>query len=241
MVARVGGSWGRDAVEDADGDGRDDVGTGAITRWSGLVGPSLLVSRSEGRNAQRYLEVDALAGYVATSRTDEDGLLFGLDTSYQLEVLRVGVRMVQGVGPTEDARAVLAHVGILVGSGPSYSHGAGCGVERTSDSTALALALDIPLGGFAIDLGYVTPGFGAELVWHVKHRSGCRSARRCLVFPSGDRDRVLQQTVLVGSPVRHVARRPRRERGADRASSSRSRAATRSHRRRRRAVTARRR
>src|SRR6478735_1977518 len=44
IAARVGRSWGRDAVEDADGDGRDDVGTGAITRWSALVGPSLLVS-----------------------------------------------------------------------------------------------------------------------------------------------------------------------------------------------------
>lgn len=199
LVARVGGSTGRDAAEDADGDGRDDRGTGAITRWSALAGPSLLVSRSEGRDAQRYLEVDALAGYVATSRTDEDGVLFGLDTSYQVAILRAGVRLIQGVGPTQDARAVLAHVGIVVGSGPSYSYGAGCGGERPSASTALAFALDIPLSGFASDLGYVAPGFGAELVWHMKHRWDVVAHGDLLVFPSGDRDRVLQQTLLAGA------------------------------------------
>ena len=54
-------------------------------------------------------QLDLLAGYQWTlSQPNEDGPAAGFDLSYSLEVVRTGIRVVQGFGDAKDARSVLA-------------------------------------------------------------------------------------------------------------------------------------
>lgn len=199
LVARVDRSSGRDAAIDANGDGRDDVGTENVTRVAVLAGPSLMfaVRRTD---ATRFAQLDLLGGYQwRLSSSGEDGPVAGFDLAYALEVARVGVRVTQGFGDAKDAHAVLAHVGFVVGAGPSFSYGAGCGIE-TKAVTKLALALDVPLFGFGLSsaLDYSLPGFGLEAAYHLAKAFDVTARADLLMFPNGDRDRTLYHSVLAG-------------------------------------------
>lgn len=199
VVGRVDRSTGRDAAVDQNGDGRDDVGTGPVTRVSVLGGPSLLFAIRHG-DAKRYAQLDLLGGYLWTiSQSGENGPLAGADLSYSLEVVRVGLRATQGFGDAKEARAALAHVGFVVGAGPSYSYAVGCGREEKDDSV-VALALDIPLFGYGLSsaLDYSVPGFGLETALHASKHFDVLGRADLLVFPNGDRDRAAYESVLSG-------------------------------------------
>ena len=84
---------------DDDGDGRDDVATGTVTRWTALVGPSLRFATHRSRELPRYWQLDGLVGLSASG--DQSGPIGALDLSYQFTAMRVGVRSLKGgdVGP----------------------------------------------------------------------------------------------------------------------------------------------
>lgn len=197
MVARIDRSTGRDEARDADGDGRDDTETGAVTRWSLLAGPSVILHVHRDREATRYWQVDGLVGLSRSG--DQSGPITAYDLSYQLVAARVGVRFMQGFGDASEERAVLLHAGLQLGAGPQYSYGAGCpSVEHHDRGSAWAVAMDIPLSGWAKNVGYVTPSFGLEGALHVHHRFDAIVRADLLDMPSGDRDRALHSSVLAG-------------------------------------------
>lgn len=202
IVGRVDRSTGRDAGLDVDGDGRDDAATGPITRVSALAGPSVILSTAHAERVARYVELDVIAGYARTaSQSGEDGLVVGADLSYQLAAVRLGLRALQGTtGDTREARTVLAHFGVVVGAGPNLGYGAGCG-RTESTSSGWALAFDLPLSGYALGtgLGYLAPGFALEGVYRAHAHFQAVVRGDLLVFPNGDADRVLHQTLLAGA------------------------------------------
>jgi hypothetical protein len=199
MVARVDRSKGRDEAIDNDGDGRDDAYTGAVTRWTALVGPSFRLSIHRAREGSRYWQVDSLVGLSRAG--DQSGLVTGLDLSYQFVVARVGARVLQGFGDAGDESALLVHAGFMFGAGPTYSYGAGCGVETRPRGSAWAIAMDVPLFGYAHGVGYITPAFGLEAALHVKPRFDLIVRGDLLDMPSGDDDRALHSSVLAGGRV----------------------------------------
>ncbi len=200
IVARIDRSSGRDEADDADGDGHDDTETGAVTRWSLLAGPSLILHVHRDRQASRYWQVDGLVGLSRSG--DQSGPITAYDLSYQLVVARVGVRFVQGFGDASEERAALLHAGLQFGAGPQYSYAAGCpSVEHRARGSAWAAAMDIPLSGWATDIGYVTPSFGLEALLHLHHRFDALLRADLLDMPSGDRDRALHSSALAGGRV----------------------------------------
>ena len=199
LVGRVDRSTGRDAAIDSNRDGSDDVATPPVTRVSLLAGPSVMFGVSHG-DALRFAQLDLLAGYQWTlSQPNEDGPAAGFDLQYSLEVVRTGIRVTQGFGDAKDARAVLAHLGVVVGAGPSFDYGVGCGRDD-KDESKLALALDLPLFGYGLTsaLDYSAPGFGLEAAYHVSHLVDLAAHADVMVFPNGDRERALYQTTLAG-------------------------------------------
>lgn len=196
LVARVDRSTGRDAATDEDGDGRDDIATGAVTRWTALVGPTLRLHTYRSRRTPRYWQVDSLVGLSRSG--DQSGPVTALDISYQLVVARLGVRVLQGFGDARDESAILVHSGLSFGAGPQYSYGAGCGQGSEPPGSAWAIALDIPLGGYAHGIGSITPGFGLEGALHVNEVFDGIVRADLLAMPSGDQNRALHQTVLAG-------------------------------------------
>jgi hypothetical protein len=202
VVGRVDRSNGRDASTDTNGDGRDDVSTGAVTRVSVLAGPTMMFAIGHA-DATRFAQVDLLGGYLWTlSQPHEDGPAAGVDLSYSLEVARVGVRAITGFGDAKDAHAVLAHVGFVLGAGPNFDYSAGCGHEEKSP-TKVALAIDIPLFGFGLSsaLDYSVPGFGVEAGYHVANFVDVMARGDLLVFPNSDRERTAYQSVLGGARI----------------------------------------
>jgi hypothetical protein len=200
LVERVDRSTGRDAAIDGNGDGRDDVATGPVTRVSVLAGPAVMFGVHHG-DATTFAQLDLLGGYQwSLSQPSEDGPVAGFDLQYSLEVVRAGVRVTQGFGDAKDARAVLAHVGVVVGAGPNFDYAAGCGRDD-KDASKLALALDIPLFGYGLTsaLDYSVPGFGLEAAYHVSHYVDALAHADVMVFPNGDRERALYQTTLAGA------------------------------------------
>src|SRR5262249_44912772 len=149
-------STGRDEARDEDGDGRDDASTGAVTRLTVLAGLSLAPLITLDPELVRLLQVDVLGGYLSTrSHAGESGFALGYDMSYQLAIARLGLRTVVGYGGAKEERSVLVHLGFLIGAGPQFDYGAGCGRDPRPEGSSLALALDVPLGGWATELGYM--------------------------------------------------------------------------------------
>ncbi len=209
VVGRLDRSSGRDASIDQNGDGRDDVATGPVTRVSVLAGPSMLFAVRHG-DATRFAQLDLLGGYLWTlSQPGENGPAAGFDLSYSLEVARAGVRVTQGFGDAKDARAVLAHVGFVVGAGPSFSYPSGCGRDD-KDPSNVALALDIPLFGYGLtsSLYYSVPGFGMEGAYHASKLVDVLAHGDLIVFPGGDRERTVYQTVLAGARLDFLGKSP---------------------------------
>lgn len=197
FIARVDRSTGRDEARDEDGDGRDDVETGRVLRWTMMGGLSLRFHTLRDREAPQYWQVDSLVGWSRAG--DQSGLLVGYDISYQLVVARLGVRMLVGFGDASEERAALLHTGFMFGAGPQYYYGAGCShVEQAAPSSRAAIALDIPLSGWAQHGGYITPGFGLEGALHLHSRFDALLRADLLVMPNGDGDRSLHQSVLAG-------------------------------------------
>jgi hypothetical protein len=201
LVARVDRSTGRDKATDADGDGRDDIGTGPVTRVSVMGGPTVFFGVGHDKDIVRFLQLDLLGGYMWTlSQDNEDGFAAGADLSYTLAVARIGMRYTQGFGNAQDSRAALFHFGFLVGGSPSFGYGSGCGNE-TRTPTRLALALDIPVFGYGMSkqIDYVLPGFGLEGLYHVTPSFDGFVHGDIIDTPLGSGDRAIYQTVLVGA------------------------------------------
>lgn len=211
MVARIDRSTGRDEARDDDDDGRDDMSTGAVTRWTALVGPTLRFATLHDRSATRYWQLDGLVGLSRAG--EQSGVLAGVDLSYQLVIARLGLRALQGFGDARDESALLVHAGFMIGAGPSFSYGAGCGQERRERGSAWAIAMDLPIVGYAHRVGAITPGFGLEGALHLYPRVDALVRGDLLDMPSGDADRALHSSVLAGvradlsTSRRHGARR----------------------------------
>lgn len=212
-VARVDRTAGRDEATDADGNGRDDMGTGSIIRVDALAGPSFFLDYRRYESSTRLLRLDLLGGYVATrSPGSEDGPAAGFDLAYQLSSFRFGARFVQGFGGASDATTLLGHLGFVVGGGPHYTFD-DCG-GNDDRATRLALAFDLPIGGYGISsqLGYLATGLGIESLWHLSPVFDAVTRADILVFPGNDRDRVIHQAVLAGVRIDHGPRTERSER-----------------------------
>jgi hypothetical protein len=204
-VGRYDRSKGRDAGFDADGDGRDDVSTGAVTRHALLGGASLVLHDLSVGQVPTYVELDALVGQLWTSsHAGEDGVVAALDLSFQGPLLRTGVRVVRGL-TSDDVTLALFHVGLNYGAWRPTRPRSRCtdGAETAALGTRLAVGLDIPLGGAAIGtgLGVMVPGFGIEAAYHLHQNLDALVRGDLLVFPNGDADRVLHQSVLAGGRI----------------------------------------
>lgn len=211
VVARADRSSGRDEVTDADGDGNDDVQTGSITRFALLAGPSFVLDSARYERTTRFLRLDLLAGVLATpSQPGEDGPAAGVDLSYQVSVVRLGLRFVQGLGDAADASLLVGHLGIAVGSVPPRFDEQGCPPRRRS--SRLALGFEVPLGGAGLSgqLGYLATGLGVELAWHLWRRLDAVTHADLLLYPGSERDRVIHHAVLGGLRFDHGPKDRRR-------------------------------
>jgi hypothetical protein len=207
LIARLDRTHGRDAGVDRDGDGRDDAGTGAVNRLSVLGGTTVTLSSTYYDDFVRFIELDLLAGYLATtSQPGEDGFAAGADLSFQLLVPRVGLRVVQGFGDAREARMVLAHVGINIGGMPPFAVRVGCANGDDDDNrggSAWAVGFDLPLSGYALvgDLGYVTPGFAVETAYYLHPLVQAVARGDVFAFTNGDADRVVHQSLFAGGRI----------------------------------------
>ncbi|MGE5186372.1 MAG: hypothetical protein ACM31C_30160 [Acidobacteriota bacterium] len=200
-VARVDRIAGRDEATDANGDGKDDVETGTITRLAALAGPTLVLDNTRYEDTTRFLRVDLLGGYLSTrSPGAESGPAAGVDLAYQLGSLRFGFRAVQGFSDARGATMVLAHVGVVSGSRPLYRDVTDCGATASGRSTRLAIGMDFPLGGYGLssELGYLAPSLGFQALWHLTRKLDALAQADLLYYPNINRDRVLHQALLAG-------------------------------------------
>jgi hypothetical protein len=196
-VVRFDRSTGRDAASDANGDGRDDVATGAVTRWSALAGVSRGFATHRAMNDPRRWELDALGGWSRSG--DLGGPIVAADLSYRFLAMRIGARVMQGFGDASEERAALVHVGLGFGAGPEYWTTTGCeSVERRRRGSRWAIGVDVPAGGWLQHVGGIAPGFGLEAALHGKHHIDLLLRGDLLDLPNGDADRILVQSVLAG-------------------------------------------
>ncbi len=206
VVARVDRSKGRDLATDANDDGDDDMWTGSITRISALAGPSIAFDLMSYEGTSRFLRLDLLGGYLSTrSQADENGPAAGFDIAFQLAIVRIGARFVQGFGDARDATMVLAHLGFSGGGSP-ITDDSGCGTKPPSRSSRLAIGFDLPLLGYGIssELGVQASGFGIEALWHLTRRFDLATHADLLYFPGYERERVIHQAALGGLRVDHA-------------------------------------
>ena len=206
VIARVDRSKGRDLATDANDDGDDDMWTGSITRISALAGPSIAFDLSAYEGTERFLRLDLLGGYIATrSQAAEDGPAAGFDIAFQLAIVRLGARFVQGFGDARDATMVLAHLGFVGGGGPIAGDN-GCDAKPPTRSSRLAIGFDLPLIGYGIssELGVETFGLGVEALWHLTPRFDFATHADLLYFPGYERERVIHQALLGGMRVDHA-------------------------------------
>jgi hypothetical protein len=212
-VARVDRSAGPDAATDLNHDGHDDVSTGSITRFSALAGPSFVLDNTRFEDTTRSIRLDLLAGYMATgSQPNESGPAAGVDLSFQLWAMRLGMRVEQGLADASGATMALAHIGFLSGSSPDYHDETDCGAESASRATRLAVGFDFPMGGygFSSQLGYLVPGVGVEALWHLTPAFDIITHADLLIYPGYERDRAIHQAVLAGLRIDH-GKHPRSE------------------------------
>lgn len=212
VVARVDRIAGRDEAVDEDGDGTDDRSTGSITRIAALAGPSIVLDHARLFSTRRFMRLDLLAGYLATrSQPDESGLAVGADLSYQVSAIRVGARLVQGVRGADEATTFVGYLAIAPGAAPPDPVGTDCEVE-SKRASRLALAFDLPLGGYAISkLGYSTPSLGFEAIWNLTRSLDAVARADMLIYTGDERDRVLHHALLAGLRVDHSRTKGRRE------------------------------
>lgn len=209
-VARVDRIAGRDEATDADHNGKDDISTGSITRITTLVGPSFVLDNTRYDDTTRSLKLDLLGGYVFTrSQPNESGLAAGFDLGFQISIVRLGVRFVQGFGDADHATMLLAHLGILAGSAPPYRDATDCGAAAATRSSRLALGFDIPIAGYGISeqLGYLSTGLAVETLVHLSPSFDAMARADLLLYPGHDRDRVIHQAVLAGVRIDHGSHR----------------------------------
>jgi hypothetical protein len=204
LVGRFDRTKGRDAGVDLDGDGRDDDGTGGVSRLFALAGPSLRFAM-RGRELPWFGQLDVLAGYTAmTSPGSEDGLVAGIDLSYQLAVLRVGVRALKGFGDADDARLLVVHIGPSFGAAPIVRYSGGCSwVETRAQPSRFGYGFDLALSGFGLGtgIGYMPPTVGLETSYAASRRVQPLARADLLVFLHGSKDHVLHQSLLGGLRV----------------------------------------
>ncbi len=213
FVVRTDRTAGRDEATDVDRDGVDDFESNSITRFTALAGPTIVLDSTKFENTTRSVRLDLLAGYLATkSLPGEDGLAVGADLAIQLSIFRMGVRLVQGLGEAKQATNLMLHVGLAVGATPTRTEADSC-PPRGRRSSPLALGFSIPISGAGISsqLGYLAPGFGAELVWHLHRKLDAIVRADMLSFPRRDKDRVTHQAALVGVRIDHFGKRRRRQ------------------------------
>ena len=207
MVARIDRISARDAGEDADDNGEDDVYTGSITRISGLAGPSIAFDLGKWEGDLKFLRLDLLGGYMSTrSQANESGVVVGADISYQLWIFNFGARFLQGFADTRDATTLLVHMGIRTGAMPIEGDEDDCKPERRT-SSRLAVGFDVPIGGFGLEkLGLQVGGLAVEPIWHVSHKLDLLARLDMLIFPGDDRDRVIHQAALGGIRIDHAGK-----------------------------------
>ena len=196
VVSHLSYSHGRDESRDEDGDGHDDIATGAVERGSILFGPSLMLLTSRGNDFARTLQLDLLAG--AWTGSDES-FVAGADLSYEAIFMRFGIRALQSLEIGE-ARMVIVHWGMGFGANPLASFGSRCGIDDPPKGSAWALGFDLPLVGYSSELGWITPGFGLEGAYHFGFFDSLLHAD-VVVMPNGDKERSLHQSVLAGGRI----------------------------------------
>ena len=209
-VARVDRSSGRDEAIDVDGDGTDDQSTGLITRISALAGPSFILDFAPFEEIVRSVRLDVLGGYLATrSQADEAGPAAGFDLAFQMSIVRLGLRVVQGFGDASDATMFVGHLGFLIGSGPEFDESSDCGGKTEERSSRLAIGLDVPLGGYGFtkQLGYLPTGLGFEAYYHVLRSFDIAARADLMLFSNDERDRVIHQALLLGFRWDHGKRK----------------------------------
>lgn len=215
FVVRTDRTSGRDEATDADRDGVDDFESNPITRFTALAGPTIVLDSTKFENTTRSVRLDLLAGYLATKTLPgEDGLAVGADLAMQLSVFRMGIRIVQGLGEAKHATNLVLHLGITVGATPTETEADAC-PPRARRSSPLALGFELPISGagFSSQLGYMAPGFGAELVWHLSRKLDAIVHADVVSFPRRDKDRVTHQAALVGVRIDHFGTRRRDKTG----------------------------
>ncbi|MGE3544191.1 MAG: hypothetical protein AB7L28_09665 [Kofleriaceae bacterium] len=191
---------GRDAIEDANRDGVDDVATGSVRRTSAATGLSWIVWDSRGQ-ARPFVQIDLGAGYLRAGN-DEDGPIAMVDGTYALGPVRLGVRVQQGFLDATDAVTVVGHAGFGHGATPQYQYGGGCpGFEHNDRGRPFAIALDLPILGHGLssNLRWSVPGFGITAALHAWPRIDPMIRGDLIGFPNGSRDRMLHQSLLAGA------------------------------------------
>jgi hypothetical protein len=207
VVGRIDRTSGRDEATDVDANGNDDMSTGSITRIAALGGPSIVLDNTRYEDTTRFVRLDLLGGYLATqSQPDESGPAVGADLTFQLSVVRIGARVIQGLGDASEATMVLGHIGLVAGGAPPYGNAADCGASASARSSRLALGLDIPFTGAALggDLGLLATGLALEAFFHMTPSLDATARADLLVYPGEERDRVIHQAVLGGLRIDHL-------------------------------------
>jgi hypothetical protein len=210
-VARFDHVEAYDAATDENGNGKDDVQTGSIVRIEAMAGPSLVLDRTKFESTIRFLRLDLLGGYVSTrTQAEERGPAVGVDLGFQIWVLRIGARFVQGFGDARDATSLVAHFGFVAGAAPLRDAPPDCsGVADETRRSRLGLGFDIPLIGYGLssELGVMTPGIGVELLWHLTKSVDAVARADFLYFPGQERDRTIHQAGLAGIRIDHGAKK----------------------------------
>lgn len=215
-IARIDRITGRDEGTDADGNGEDDTATGSITRIAALAGPSVVFDHARFEDTMRYLRLELLGGYLSTrSQADESGPAAGFDLAYQISVIRLGVRFVQGFAGASDATMLLTHFGLVTGSAPPEPDDADCnpdGTPRPSrwrrSSSRLAIGFEYQLLGYGLasELGVMATGIGFELAWNLTSRLDAVAHTDLLLYPGCERDRTIHHAALAGIRITHDRR-----------------------------------
>ncbi len=206
-VARIDRTAGRDEATDVDDNGNDDVSTGSITRIAALAGPSIVLDNTRYEDTTRFVRLDLLGGYLATqTQPDESGPAVGADLSFQLSIVRIGARVIQGLGDASEATLVHGHIGLVGGGAPPYRDAADCGSSASARSSRLAIGLDFPITGAALggDLGLLATGLALEAFLHMTPSLDATVRADLLLYPGEERDRVIHQAVLGGLRIDHM-------------------------------------
>jgi len=206
-VARIDYISGKDATTDIDDNGKDDMWTGSVTRVAALGGLSFVWGYARFEDEPRFVRLDLLGGYVSTrSQMNEAGPAAGFDLAYQLWIMRMGLRVVQGFDEADHTTMVIGHFGILAGSMPTLKDD-GCSKTPSSskNTSRLALGMDFPLIGYSLptDLGFAAFGFGLSLQYYLTRKLDAVAQGDLISYPGYERDRTIHQALLAGIRIDH--------------------------------------